>query len=152
MENKPSNRSLFLYTALIFAAAIIVIALSFFSQINADRTHSEYIEGTIAERTAMLSEENRILLETTNSLNQKIKEITEDNELLTDEVLQLDKINKNYEIMYAVHEKIGDRKFPEAVEMFQTLEPLFFTEAQDKFYEYLKEELDGYLPKEEAVE
>ena len=148
MENKPSNRSLFLYTALIFIAAIIVIALSFFSQINADRNHSKEVEGTIAERTAMLSEENRILLETTNSLNQKIKELTEDNELLTDEVLQLDKINKNYEIMYAVHEKIENKKFPEAVEMFGTLEPLFFTEAQDNFYEHLKEELKDYLPEE----
>lgn len=157
MEKKTSNRSLFLYTALIFAAALAVIAISFSAQINAEKNREQYIgeeneENSIAGKISALSDENRILLETTNSLNQKINELSEDNQTLTDNVLSLDKKMENAKRMYIVFDKIEAKDFDGAVEEYQTIEPLFFTEEQDSFYNYLTQQLTDYLPKEEAAQ
>lgn len=157
MEKKNSNRSLFLYTALIFLAAIAVIAISFMAQTNAEKNREQYIgeeseENTITGKIAALSDENRILLETTNSLNQKISELTEDTETLTDRVLSLDKQMENAKRMYIVFDKINAKDFNGAVTEYQTIEPLFFTEEQDSFYSYLTQQLADYLPKEEAAQ
>ena len=155
MENKKSNRSLFLYTALIFLAAIAVIAFSFFAQVNADKNHEKYVgeensETSIAGKAAKLSEENRILLETIGSLNDKNSELSEDNEVLTQQVLSLDKNMLNAKKMYLIFDLILQKKYNEAVAEYITLEPLFFTEEQDKFYDYITEKLKDYLPEEET--
>lgn len=155
MENKKSNRSLFLYAALIFVAAIAVIAFSFFAQINADKNYEKYVgeensETSISGKVAKLSEENRILLETIGSLNEKNSEITEDNEILTEQVLSLDKQMTNAKKMYVIFDMICHGKFKGAVLEYKNLEPLFFTEEQDKFYDYITEELKEYLPEEET--
>ena len=154
MDNQKSNRSLFLYTALIFLAAIAVIAFSFFAQVNADKNHEKYVgeensETSIAGKAAKLSEENRILLETIGSLNDKNSELSEDNEVLTKQVLSLDKNMLNAKKMYLIFDLILQKKYKEAVAEYITLEPLFFTEEQDKFYDYITEKLEDYLPKEE---
>ncbi len=146
MESNKNNRSLFLYTALIFAAAIIVIAVSFFSQINAERQHEEYgvedmSSNSIVEKTAMLSEENRILLETTNSLNKKIEEMTQDNSELTERLLSLEKQITNTEMMYDIFNNIQKGKIQLAAEAFEKLDPLFFTETQEEFYKYLQKRI-----------
>ena len=38
MTEKKDNKSLFLYTALIFIAAIVIVVISFFSQINLEKS------------------------------------------------------------------------------------------------------------------
>ncbi len=146
MESNKSNRSLFLYTGLIFVAAIIVIAVSFFSQINAEKQHGEYgvqdmSNNSIVEKTAMLSEENRILLETTNSLNKKIQEMTEDNSELTKRLLTLEKQITNTEMMYDIFNNIQKGKIQLAADSFEKLDPLFFTETQEEFYKYLQKRI-----------
>ena len=155
MENKKSNRSLFLYTSLIFLAAIAVIAFSFFAQINTNKNHEKYLgdedsETSISGKTAQLSEENRILLETIGSLNEKNSELSEDNEILTEKVLTFDKQMENAKKLYVVFDFIKNSEYEKAVTEYETLEPLFFTEEQDKFYGYITEELKDYLPKEET--
>ncbi len=143
MEEKNSNRSLFLYTALIFIAAIAVIALSFFSQINAEKSREalavkEKNANSIIEKTSQLSEENRILLETTNSLNKKIEEMTLENSEMAERVLALDKQMNNAKIMYDVFNNIQIGDIKQAAKDFETLDPMFFTEEQEVFYDYLK--------------
>ena len=82
MTEKKDNKSLFLYTALIFIAAIVIVVISFFSQINLEQKHNEYIgdqaANSITEKTAQLSEENMVLLETTKNLNQQNSQLTEE--------------------------------------------------------------------------
>ncbi len=146
MENKKSNRSLFLYTALIFLAAIAVIAFSFFSQINVEKQHEEYggddMSGnSIVEKTAMLSEENRILLETTNSLNREISQMNEENSELKNRVLQLEKQMTNSEKMYNIFNNIQLGNIEKAAKEFEILEPLFFTQTQEEFYDYLQKRI-----------
>ena len=39
MSNKNDNKSLFIYTALIFVVAVLLIILSFFGQTNLQKKH-----------------------------------------------------------------------------------------------------------------
>ncbi len=146
MEEKKSNRSLFLYTALIFVAAIAVIALSFFSQINAEKSREalaveEKNANSITEKTAQLSEENRILLETTNSLNKKIEELTAENSEMAERILSLDKQMNNAKMMYDVFNNIQNGDIKQAAKDFELLDPMFFTEEQEIFYNYLQKRI-----------
>ena len=146
MEEKKSNRSLFLYTALIFIAAIAVITLSFFSQINAEKSREALLvkeknANSIIEKTAQLSEENRILLETTNSLNKKIEELTNENSEMAERILSLDKQMNNAKIMYDVFNNIQIGDIKQAAKDFESLDPIFFTEEQEIFYNYLQKRI-----------
>ena len=83
-KNNNDNKSLFLYTSLIFIVAILLIILAFFGQTNIKKNQPEIetsIEETeqpvsnsgIAERASVLSEENRILLEEKNKLEEELR-------------------------------------------------------------------------------
>lgn len=85
MANKNDNKSLFLYTALIFFVAIVLIILSFFGQTNLQKKQPKVEENTeqtqavsgITEKAAILSEENKNLLEENNKLKAENKELIE---------------------------------------------------------------------------
>ncbi len=140
---KKSNYSLYVYTGLIFIAAIVVITLSFFGQLNAERAQEKYgaddkNASTIAEKTAKLSEENRILLETTDSLNDKIDDLTSENEEMAERLLTLEKQMTNTTKMYVIFNNLQKGDIKKAAVDFELLDPVFFTEEQDIFYTYLQ--------------
>lgn len=67
-QNGP-NKSLYLYTSLIFVVAILLIILSFFAMSNRDSKLNETEQAqTITEKTAALSEENKNLAEENKAL------------------------------------------------------------------------------------
>ncbi len=113
MANKNNNKSLFLYTALIFVVAVLLIILSFFGQTNLEKKQPQ-IEGTagntdsgITERAAVLSEENKNLIEENNALKEKNK-ILEEKQTMNDLLLSangyfsLGNNAKAYELINAV--------------------------------------------------
>lgn len=84
-ENKNDNKSLFLYTSLIFIVAILLIILAFFGQTNMKKNQPELEPATevteqpsansgIAERASVLSEENRVLLEEKTKLEEELRQ------------------------------------------------------------------------------
>lgn len=86
MKNKNSgeNKSLYLYTLLIFIVAILLIILAFFGQTNMQNSEPDIntiIEETeqpsanngIAEKASVLSEENRVLIEEKAKLEEEIR-------------------------------------------------------------------------------
>ncbi len=93
--NKNNNRSMFLYTALIFVVAIVLIIISFFGQANLEKSQPQVeqtlrpagqLDNSISQRAAVLSEENMVLLEENQGLkeeNEKLKEQIKNTELLT---------------------------------------------------------------------
>ena len=91
---KPKNNSLFLYTALIFIVAIIMIIISFFGQSNIQKNQPVKSEelNSITEKASQLSEDNRLLmeenktlLEENRTLRTEISEQTDKNELTSEE-------------------------------------------------------------------
>ena len=97
-ENNPGNNSLFLYTALIFIAAIIIIIFAYFTQAHVERTQplpaSEAVAEPydpdapiqtaaaetggpqgIAKTAAELSQDNLELLEENRALHNRVDEL-----------------------------------------------------------------------------
>ena len=67
-QNGP-NKSLYMYTSLIFVVAILLIILSFFAMSNRDNRMNETEQAqSITEKTAALSEENKNLAEENKTL------------------------------------------------------------------------------------
>lgn len=81
--SKSNNRSLFLYTGLIFIVAIIMIIVAFFGQSNMQKNQpiqSDAVStSSITEKAAQLSEDNRILLEQNQTLENENKVLEEKN-------------------------------------------------------------------------
>lgn len=144
MDSKNENKSLFLYTALIFIAAILIIVISFFCQINLEKNHNEYagenaVNG-IAEKTAQLSDENMILLETTKNLNQQNTQLLDRNKELTEKVEVLEKKQSSSEEMYKIFNLLKNKNKEEAKALFEALDSSEFSGETLLFYEYLKKE------------
>lgn len=90
MENKNNNKSLFLYTALIFVVAIILIIIAFFGQSNVENNQpaldsvtetinpSKQLSSSISERAAVLSDENAALISENQELKQQNKSLEQD--------------------------------------------------------------------------
>ena len=89
MANKNDNKSLFLYTSLIFIVAVLLIILSFFGQTNMKKNmtqvDTEAANSGITERAAVLSEENKNLLEENNKLKAENQELTK--KITTNDIL-----------------------------------------------------------------
>ena len=83
MANKNDNKSLFIYTSLIFIVAVLLIILSFFGQTNLQKNkpqleaNTEPANSGITERAAILSEENKNLIEENNRLKTENQEFLE---------------------------------------------------------------------------
>lgn len=88
MANKNDNKSLFVYTALIFIVAVLLIILSFFGQTNLKNSQPVTEESTeqaptsITEKAAVLSEENKNLLEENNTIKAENEQLKAENDAL----------------------------------------------------------------------
>lgn len=113
-KNKSNNRSLFLYTGLIFVVALLLILISFFGQTNLEKKQPKVDEETqreltgITEKASVLSEENKNLLEENTALKkeneEQIEQIEQNNILLSAYgYLQSDAKDKALERLLAVN-------------------------------------------------
>lgn len=91
-QNNNGNKSLFLYTALIFFVAVILIILAFFGQTNLQKNQppisSEIPVQTpvsIPEKTAVVSEENSKLIQEVSALKSELE--TANTELTNSKIL-----------------------------------------------------------------
>lgn len=84
-QNNNGNKSLFLYTALIFFVAIILIILAFFGQTNVQKNQPPISSeipvqtpASIPEKTAVVSEENAKLIQELSGIREKLDEAEAD--------------------------------------------------------------------------
>lgn len=95
MANKNDNKSMFLYTALIFIVAVLLIIFSFLGQTNMQKNQPQVSESpdkemSISEKASILSEENTVLLENNSNLKKENIQLKSDNESLTQKQSQND--------------------------------------------------------------
>lgn len=83
-NSNGQNKSLYIYTSLIFVVAVLLIILSFFSMSNRDNkmSETEQTAQSITEKTSALSEENK-------NLAEKNKELTEKNKVMSSALLSI---------------------------------------------------------------
>lgn len=147
MAKENNNRSLFLYTSLIFIVAIIMILVAFFGQNNLQKNQpiqSDAELTSITEKAAELSEDNRILLEENQKIIDENTRLTAENTRLAAEnenvLQQLDSLsveNKNNQTLIKVYELLYKSQKKDARKLLQTIIQEELTEEQKYFYNIL---------------
>ncbi len=100
---KFGNKSLYLYTGLIFFVALIIIIVTFFGQDRILRETNEQIETAtagITERAAILSDENMQLTEKINDLNNQLTEANQARKDSDEKTKQHEKLFLCYSLVF----------------------------------------------------
>lgn len=141
MPKLKNNSSLFLYTALIFFVAIIMIIIAFFGQNNLQKNQPIQADtaatSSITEKAAQLSEDNRILMEQNQTLQNEKKELTENNESLTSQLNDLQKEKENNDKLLQIYNYLYKGSKSKAREILGEIVPEELTETQTTFYNIL---------------
>ena len=133
------NRSLFIYTSLIFIVAIAMIVVSFFAQTHLDRsklgTDAEAV--SLSDKAAQVSEENMQLLEFNKDLQAKNAALDEENTRLKSEAESAKKELDAYAALFNVVNTILDGKLSEARTLLGGIYTEDLTPAQKELYDNL---------------
>jgi uncharacterized protein HemX len=144
-KSKNENKSLFLYTALIFIVAIIIIIVAFFGQENLARSQPELSSETpapgttetITQKAALISEQNAVLIKQNETLNQLNNELSSDKSDLEAQIAELQINNSNGNILCTIYQYICDDKLDDAREALSTINQDSLTDAQTIIYNNL---------------
>lgn len=137
---KSDNKSLIIYTSLIFLAAIGMIILSFFGQKHLDdervsESKDEIV--TLANKNAAVSEENLQLLELNKALKTENDGLKETNSKLTTEKDAVIKENNSYKELHKVSEKLIEGHKADAMKLLEGIYTQDLTAEQKVIYDYL---------------
>lgn len=144
MEIKKSdNKSLIMYTSLIFVAAIVMIVVSFFAQqhleqLKVSETEAENV--TLSNKAAQVSEENMQLVELNKSLKDANNVLTEENLALTGERDALLKETGSYKALIDVYEKLVNGKKSAAQKLLKDIYTEDLSPEQKEMYDFLVKE------------
>lgn len=145
METKNENRnakSLFLYTALIFLVALLMIILSFFGQNHADKLkETEQRAQTITERASALSDENLRLTRKITELEAEKEALSKD---LSDKTAQLENLTiqkTNEDKVMEAYVAYNQRRYAKAVETIKEVNPDALGENARALYEKIAQKV-----------
>ena len=148
-KNNSGNKSLFLYTALIFVAAILIIVVAFFGQKNIINSQTELPAQTaepsgdgITQKAAMISELNSTLTKQNESLTTLNEELTNDKKELEQRISELEINYTNGNIFCTIYQYIHDKNFDDAKEALSMINPDSLTDAQKIIYNNIKKILN----------
>lgn len=138
---KSNNRSLFLYTGLIFVVAIIMIIVAFFGQSNMQKSQpiqsDSAATSSITEKAAQLSEDNRILLEQNQTLENENKELTEKNNELSKKSESDTAEIANNNLLLEIYNYLYKGNKSKAREKLAEVSADSLTQSQKTFYDVL---------------
>lgn len=141
MTTKKSNdRSLILYTSLIFIVAIIMIIVSFFAQTHLDQSKISEIDEekvSLSNKAAQVSEENMQLVELNKSFRDANAEFAAKNEELTAENERLTLETQGYKALMEVSEKILGGNKDAAKALLKNIYTEDLSKEQKLFYDAL---------------
>lgn len=148
-KNNGGNKSLFLYTSLIFAAAILIIVVAFFgqknvinSQIDLPSQTVEPVGDGITQKASLISELNATLTKQNEELNALNTELTNDKKALEQKLSELEINYTNGNIFCTVYQYIYDKNFDDAKEAFSLINPDSLTDTQKIIYNNIKKILN----------
>lgn len=144
MAKNSENKSLFMYTGLIFLAAIIIIVVAFFGQANVERALPEIPEATsqpidsgITQKAAQLSEQNALLVTQSEALKQLNAELTDDVAALEARNAELEINYSNGNIFCSIYQYIHDDNIDDAIIALNSINVDSLTDAQKIIYNNL---------------
>lgn len=144
---KKENKSLFLYTALIFIVALLLIILSFFGdshlrsqqpQASLEPAATQQTSGSgLTERAAKLSEDNRLLLEQNKALEASQAAMETENAQLKLDAEMAQNQSAMSDKLFDIYGMLYNRKFSDARTALSEIDPATLTETQREFYDIL---------------
>lgn len=150
MSNKNDNKSLFIYTALIFSVAVVLILLSFFGQTNMQKNQPQIEEKQeekthtpfgIAQKASVLSEENTVLLTENSTLKKEIETLTADNDKLKAANESLEKSKKINDLLLSANGYYSMNNTTKSKEIIESISYDELTSDQKIIYDNLKSNL-----------
>lgn len=133
-NNKKENRSMYLYTALIFVVALLLIIVSFFSQTNISK---------LGNRANEFTTEKPVITETPSA------DTSEDLARISNMAATLDTENKNLKAQLEIYEKLADAivyintsNQAEAQALIDTIDQTLLSDKQRMFYDEIKTKLN----------
>lgn len=142
---KNDNKSLIMYTSLIFVAAIVMIVVSFFAQSHLEQLRVSETEAenvTLSHKAAQVSEENMQLVELNKSLKDANVVLTEEKSALTTERDALLKETTAYKSLVEVYEKLLDDKKSAARKLLEGIYTEDLSAEQKEMYDFLVKEAE----------
>lgn len=144
---KNDNKSLIIYTSLIFVAAIIMIVFSFFAQMHLENSRVSETEAenvTLSNKAAQVSEENMQLVELNKALKDANNKLTEENTALLAEKEGFSKESAAYKALIEVYNKLLDGKKSAANKLLKQIYTESLTAEQKEIYDFLVKEAQKY--------
>lgn len=137
---KSDNKSLVIYTSLIFIAAIIMIIVSFFAEKHLEQQYVSEVEAqnvNLSNKAALVSEENMQLVEMNRTLKETNQKITEENTALVVEKEAFLKERAGYNALFEVSEKLLNGKKNAAKALLEEIYTEDLTQEQKEIYDSL---------------
>lgn len=140
MLKNNDNRSLYLYTSLIFLVAIIMIIVSFFAQTHLDSSLAREQDAekvSLSNKAAQVSEENMQLVELNKNLRELNADLKEQNQTLSGEKEKLEKDIENKNLLLEIYNDIYEGNKSAAQEKLQSVSADNFSGEVLDFYNIL---------------
>ncbi|MBR4723135.1 MAG: hypothetical protein IK072_00175 [Clostridia bacterium] len=134
------NKSLLIYTSLIFFVAIIMIIVSFFAQTHLDQTKVSELDlekVTLSNKAAQVSEENMQLVELNKSLKDTNTELLSENSELKERTASMQKELDAYAALSQVSEKLLGGNKRAARSLLENIYTEDLTQKQKEIYDTL---------------
>lgn len=121
-KETENSKSLYLYTALIFVVALVMIIISFFGQRNLEKINKATMDNkSISEKSAALSEENVRLVEENIQLNSTVESQGDDIEYLNETLTTKNTLITTYETLFSAHTYFVLEDYDKAEEVLLTI-------------------------------
>lgn len=146
--SKNNNKSLYIYTALIFLVAVILILISFFGQSKLAQTQPDPISveeaHSITEKAAALSEENKRLLNDTADLKNKLSE--KENQLLESQakLALYKKSQENTQLLLSANGYCSKKMYSEAKQIIENIDDTILTEDEKIIFTQVKKAIEKH--------
>lgn len=140
LKNSNDNKSLIMYTSLIFMVAIVMIIVSFFAQTHLDQAKPAEIDMEkvdLSSKAARVSEENMQLIELNKSLKDSNRTLSEENETLKAETENMQKEISAYSALLKASESLLIEKRDEARTILEGIFTEDMTQEQKEIYDSL---------------
>lgn len=141
-----NNKSLYVYTALIFLVAVILILVSFFGQSKLAQTQPDPISvdaaHSITERAAALSWENSQLLYDNAQLKDQLSET--ENQLVQARAAaeMYKKSNENTQLLLSANGYCSKKMYSEAQQIIENIDTSLLTEDENIIFLQIKKAVE----------
>ena len=140
MDIQKNDKSLIIYTSLIFIVAIVVIIASYFAQNHFENLKVSEISAenvNLSNKAALVSEENMQLVGLNKELSERNKALLEQNTAMALEKEAFIKEKAGYDALFAVYAELLDKDKKKAKELLEGIFTEDLTQEQKEIYDSL---------------